>query len=484
MKRRTLLSGLLASPFLAGLASASSVSTEQDLHNTLVTLPRNQLQLWVVEQIRQARLSKPQLIKALLSAGVSHIEPRPVGFKYHAVLMVDAARRLALNADGIASWIPLLWNVDYFKHSQARSRNISGWMLEESQNELPDLSPAIESFAEGMQLKSWQQVDSAITRLARSGSLHGVFELMLPWAIRDFHSIGHKVILLSGVFRCLEYCGWRDSETILRGTAFALLADGNVAADRRDGWWTEDYQPNLVLSEALPERMFQGEASAAVTAELLTTIRSGDVRRATEAGAMQLRQGAVIQSVWDAVFLAAADAVMNRPTIPMLHCVTVSHGFYSLWQRTGNPVLRRLIPLQAISYVARMKGERREGSWNGLDILHYRERNSVDAAPHELHQKLGSELGYDPQQARSVLQQYPLDQHWWLLKRQLNNWLLYKANKAHDFKYGAAVLETIEWLSPNWRNAYLVACSRLLMGSNMPDSVEGQKIEEWLGGVF
>ena len=92
-------------------------------------MPRNQLQLWVVDQIRQGRLAKAELLKALLSAGVSHIEPRPVGFKYHAVMMVDAARRLSAQATGPEGWIPLLWNVDYFKHSQARSQAISGWAL-------------------------------------------------------------------------------------------------------------------------------------------------------------------------------------------------------------------------------------------------------------------------------------------------------------------------------------------------------------------
>ena len=77
MKRRTLLSGLLASLFLAGFTDASTVSSARTLHNTLISLPRNQLQLWVVEQIRAGRLNKAQLIKALLSAGVSQIEPRP-----------------------------------------------------------------------------------------------------------------------------------------------------------------------------------------------------------------------------------------------------------------------------------------------------------------------------------------------------------------------------------------------------------------------
>ena len=378
----------------------------------------------------------------------------------------------------------MLWNVDYFKHSQAHSRNISGWTLADSPDGLPELSPAFDSFSQGMGLKNWLQVDAAITRLSRSGSLYGVFEAMLLWAIKDFHSIGHKVILLSGVFRCLEYCGWRDSETILRGVAYALLADGNVAADRRNGWWTEDYQPNLVLSKNLPEPIFHRGISDAVTLAVLEQIRTGQAREATEFGAAELQQGAPVQAVWDAVFLAAADAVMNRPTIPMLHSVTVSHGFYSLWQRTGNPVLRRLIPLQAISYLVRMKYERQEGGENGLNILDYREQRGVDTAPLALHERLGENLRYDPQEARRTLQQYPMDKHWWLLKRQLNHWLLLKANTAHDFKYGAAVLETMEWLSPRWRTAYLAACSRLLPGSNMPYSEEAQKIEGWFGGLF
>ena len=232
MKRRTVVTGLLSTPLIAYLPPLQAANQQAELVATLVNTPRNKLQTWVVTQIREGRLRKPELIKALLSAGVSHIEPRPVGFKYHAVMMVDAARRMSLQAEGIANWIPILWNVDYFKHSQARSRNISNWRLEEAQSDLPALVEAPAFYTQGMRSKTWLQADAAITRLAQSGSMHQVFELMLEWAVRDFHSIGHKAILLAGVWRSLEYSGWRDSETILRGTSYALLADGNVSADQ------------------------------------------------------------------------------------------------------------------------------------------------------------------------------------------------------------------------------------------------------------
>ncbi|MDI3325876.1 hypothetical protein QKW35_15965 [Pontibacterium granulatum] len=484
MKRRTLVTGLLSTPLFAYLPPLNAANQQIELVGTLVNMPRNELQPWIVKQIRDGRLRKPELIKALLSAGVSHIEPRPVGFKYHAVLMVDAVRRMSLEAEGIANWIPILWNVDYFKHSQARSRNISDWHLENARSELPTLAEAPAFYTQGMRSRTWLQADTAITRLARSGSMHQVFELMLEWAVRDFHSIGHKAILLAGVWRSLEYSGWQDIETILRGTSYALLADGNVSADQEDGWWVKDYPENLLFSEKITEVAFIPGSKPSDTEALVDVMRKRDSRYCSEFAVERIAKGMNIQALWDAVFLTAADSVMNRPNIPMLHCITVSHALHSLWQRTSNPAMRRVIPLQAISYVVQMKRQRPSGGWNDMNVLALRPEAKASSDNGAQFDALGDSIGYAPDDARALIQAYPLDSDWWKLKQQLNTWLLYKSNRAHDFKYGAAVLETMEWLSSEWRTPYLAACSRLLMGSNMPDSVEGQQIETWLGGAF
>ena len=481
MKRRTVVTGLLSTPFWAYLPNTSAASQHVDLVSALVKTPRSTLTNDVVQQIRSGRIRKPALIKALLSAGVAHIEPRPVGFKYHAVLMVDAARRLSLQAEGIASWIPILWNVDYFKHSQARSLRQSDWKLENASVHLPLIGQAPDLFTRSMQAKQWQDADQAITRMARSGSMYSAFELMLEWAVKDFHSIGHKAILLSGVTRCLEYSGWEDSETILRGVTYALLADGNVTSDQDKGWWEKDYPENLRLAYRIPGSAFLPAAPEKDTERLLKRIRELDARTSSGLVAELLQQGLPMQCVWDAVFLAAAEAVINRPNIPMLHCVTVSHALYSLWQRTTNATMRRVIPLQAVSYVVQMKQQRTDGEWNNLDILDLKAEPPASTTLSEQLEQLGSAIGTDHTEARALLRRYPLNDGWWTLKQQLNSWLLSKSNKAHDFKYGAAVLETVEWLTPSWRTPYLAACSRLLMGGNMPDSSEGQKIDEWLG---
>lgn len=484
MKRRTLVTGLLSTPLWAYLPNASAISQQTDLVSALVNTPRDTLTADVVKQIRSGRIRKPALIKALLSAGVAHIEPRPVGFKYHAVLMVDAARRLSLQAEGIASWIPILWNVDYFKHSQARSLRQSDWQLENASAQLPLIGQAPDLFTRSMQAKQWQKADQAITRMARSGSMYAAFELMLEWAVKDFHSIGHKAILLSGVVRCLEYSGWDGSETILRGVTYALLADGNVTADKEKGWWEKDYPENLRLAHKIPGSAFLPAAPEKDTEHLLKKVRQLDARSSSELAAKRLQQGLPMQCVWDAVFLAAADAVMNRPNIPMLHCITVSHALYSLWQRTTNTTMRRVIPLQALSYIVQMKQQRPGSEWNNLDILDLKAESPNSASLANQLDQLGSTIGTDHIEARDLLRRYPLNDGWWTLKQQLNSWLLSKSNKAHDFKYGAAVLETVEWISPQWRTPYLAACSRLLMGENMPDSNEGQNIDEWLGGAF
>lgn len=479
MKRRQFISGCLVLPAL-GYLPWLQASEQPLLVKQLVEMPRNQLQLWVVDQIRAGRLAKVELLKALLSAGVSHIEPRPVGFKYHAVMMVDAARRLSAQATGPEAWIPLLWNLDYFKHSQARSQAISGWTLSSPPAQIAMDRDLEVQLISGFKEKNWALIDATITQQSRTQSAYQLFERLLPWAVKDFHSIGHKAVLFSGIWRTLEATGWRDSETILRGMSFALMADGAVSADTEAGWWLQDYAPNLQLAKQLPDMLFLPGARATDTEQLLNTARTESADKNREGLHRSVASGLKVHSLWDAIFLAAADAVMNRPTIPMLHTATVSHAFYALWQRTANPLMRRLIPLQALSYVVQMKQQRQEGGWNNLDILEFGAKGAYNGSSVQQHERLGESLGYDPQQARLLILRYPLATEWWSLKQQLNYWLLYKSNKAHDFKFGAAVLETIEWLSPQWRSNYLAGCSRLLMGSNMPDSVEGQKVDEWL----
>ena len=82
---------------------------------------RNKLLEVVAERINKGT-SYGQLLAALLLAGVRGIQPRPVGFKFHAVLVVNSAHLAALDADDRERWLPVFWALDNFKTSQARNK--------------------------------------------------------------------------------------------------------------------------------------------------------------------------------------------------------------------------------------------------------------------------------------------------------------------------------------------------------------------------
>ena len=78
----------------------------------------------------QKGLAYREVLAALLLAGVRNIQPRPnVGFKFHAVLVVNSAHQAALAGPDSDRWLPIFWAIDNFKSSQAQNIKESGWRM-------------------------------------------------------------------------------------------------------------------------------------------------------------------------------------------------------------------------------------------------------------------------------------------------------------------------------------------------------------------
>ena len=57
-----------------------------------------------------------EVVAALLLAGVRNIQPRPsVGFKFHAVLVVNSAHLASISSPDEHRWLPIFWALDQFK---------------------------------------------------------------------------------------------------------------------------------------------------------------------------------------------------------------------------------------------------------------------------------------------------------------------------------------------------------------------------------
>ena len=82
------------------------------------------------EKRRNFALLVISVLAALLLAGVRNVQPRPsVGFKFHAVLVINSVHLAAMGSPEHDRWLPLFWALDYFKDSQARDVREGDWTL-------------------------------------------------------------------------------------------------------------------------------------------------------------------------------------------------------------------------------------------------------------------------------------------------------------------------------------------------------------------
>src|SRR5437868_12214090 len=91
--------------------------------------PREKLIEEVAGRVKKG-LSYREVLAALLLAGVRNVQPRPqVGFKLHAVLVINSAHLASLASPDSDRWLPIFWAIDRFKSAQAETLKTSGWRM-------------------------------------------------------------------------------------------------------------------------------------------------------------------------------------------------------------------------------------------------------------------------------------------------------------------------------------------------------------------
>jgi hypothetical protein len=101
VKRRDFLRGAASLGAFCGLPRLARAGAVPAADDTLLSLiedtPRDALVEAVARRIRDGA-TYPQVVGALLLAGVRNVRPRPVGFKFHAVMVVHACHQAAYAA--------------------------------------------------------------------------------------------------------------------------------------------------------------------------------------------------------------------------------------------------------------------------------------------------------------------------------------------------------------------------------------------------
>lgn len=490
--RRTFMRSSLATGALAGLGDLGFLSQLRPVSANELTGPnivrfRPEIEPLVelleqtpreeVLQVFADRIQKgtsyQDILAVLLLAGVRNVQPRPsVGFKFHAVLVVNSAHLASLASPESDRWLPIFWALDYFKSSQARDIREGNWTMPAVNAEgMPAPDKALAAFTNAMDHWNEAEADTSVAALARSVGSNELFEQFAHYGIRDYRSIGHKIIFVANSWRTLDCIGWQHSEPVLRSLAYALLnhsgepnpSKSDLAADRP---WRE----NVERQKEIRSDWLNGKPSKGATLDLLSTLREGTHQDASEKVVQLLNDGVSVQSIYDAIFAGAGELLMRQRGIVALHAMTTTNAMHYAFQTAANPVTRQLTLLQNAAFLPMfresMRGRGDVGSTR-IDQLEAADFTSQDAAIESIFHNVSDDRMKAAEEVFGYLNAGNSATDIIDAARRL---IFLKGHDSHDYKFSSAALEDYYHISAEWRNRYLAASVFNLKGTGDRDN--------------
>jgi hypothetical protein len=440
----------------------------EPLVSLLEDTPRERVLEALAGRIRGG-VAYPDVVAALLLAGVRNIQPRPVGFKFHAVLVVNSAHLASLASPDTDRWLPILWAVDQFKASQDADERVGDWALGPvDEARVPPGHRARQAFTEAMDRWDEAAADVAMAGLARTASAQEIFEIVARYGVRDFREIGHKAIYVANSFRTLEVIGWQHAEPVLRSLAYALLdRDGarenpstnDFAADR-------PFRDNERAIARVPATWLDGRADAAASTEMLRTLRDATPEAASTRAIELLNRGVAPRSIVEACYDASAELMLRSPGILALHATTFTNAVHYAWQRCRDDRTRRLLLLQNIAFLPLFRGSPRRG----LDIDALEPIAPRTTGPGAI-EEICARISTDRVGASRLIAGYlRAGGDTGALADAIRRLIFLKGTDSHDYKYSSAVLEDAPALSAASRERVLAAGTGWFKGTSDLDT--------------
>ncbi|HMF12178.1 MAG TPA: hypothetical protein VKE94_07725 [Gemmataceae bacterium] len=434
---------------------------------------RSKLLETVVARIKQGTTYQ-QFLAAVMLAGVRGIRPRPVGFKFHAVLVVNSAHLASLAAPAEERWLPLLWALDNYKASQQRNQEEGGWMMPPvDESKLPTTTQAKQRFVEAMDNWDEEGTDRAVVPLVRSTGANEVMELFWRYGARDFRDIGHKAIYAANAYRTLQTIGWRHAEPVLRSLAFAMLEHEGDNPAKRDAAQDRPWRENIKRVARIRTDWQTGKITPSAAAELLAAERADTPSEAADEVVQLLNAGVDPASVWDGLFLTAGELLMRQPGIGGLHTLTTMNALHFAYQNSGNDETRRMMMLQAAAFLPMFR-DFMVGRGKMSDDLRLNKLEKADVkstgpeAVEEIFADVSKDRTLAAKKALSLLASRPDTANDLLtVGRRL---VFAKGNDSHDYKFSSAVMEDCFHATTACRNRYLAASLFWLHGSGDEDN--------------
>lgn len=467
--RRQMLKWALASsvaPHLLG-SVASSASIESSVVEQLIQIleqtPRDKLRTLLVAEMGRG-MSDKDLFTAVCLAAVRNIEPYPsVGFKYHAVMMMQSVQ---LTRDHWTSsndrWLPLLWSADQFKSAQRQDLAGGDWTMQVVDVKVP--SP-LKAFIRAMDSWDAPAADQAIVAMSRAQDfdMHAVFELLFRYGARDLRDIGHKTITVSNCYRVLDIIGWQHRESMLRSTVYALLNHTNEANPA-----TSDLEPdragriNAGLLTKLPGDWQQGRMEHSATVEFYQALASNSPEEIGRIALDLLADGIHPQVLWDAAFMAVAQLIMFQSSIVMLHATTTINALNFAYRQAKSGDTRAFLLLQGLSFATLfrnlLRGRQRSIQFETFESVATDERQHLEEIFYDISK-------HRTRAASKVLHYLNNDGSVDQFMRVARSLIVDRNSGSHDYKFAEAAFENYHHISRQWRNRYLSASAFYLNGS-------------------
>jgi hypothetical protein len=466
--------------------SADTVRLEPDIEplvRLLEETPRERLLEEVAARIAGG-LAYREVLAALLLAGVRNVQPRPsVGFKFHAVLVVNSAHLASISSPDSDRWLPIFWALDYFKSAQAQDVKEGNWTMGPvDESRVPEPAKTRAAFVEAMERWDEEAADAAVAGLARSAGANDIFELFFRFGARDFRAIGHKAIFVANSLRTLECIGWQHAEPVLRSLAYALLQHEEGSPATRDAAPDRPWRRNLELARKIRPGWQGGRLDADATRDMLAALREGSADAACDKVVDILNRGISPRSLWDALMGGAGELLMRSPGIVSLHAVTSTNALHQAFLRAGSEETARLLLLQNAAFVPLFR-EAIKGRGGNLgevciDRLEREENAGKAPAIGEIFAAVGRESMAAARKTFAYLEEGGSARELLNAARVL---IFLKGRDSHDYKFSSAVLEDYHHVSPAWRNRFLAASVFHLRGSGEEDNPLVQRTRAALG---
>jgi hypothetical protein len=459
--------------------------------------PREKCVRVFVEELRRG-LPYRQFLAAALFAGVRRTH------SHHEVYKIHAVHQVGMDVRAEERLLPLFWALNGYKQ---RQEDFPLPAMTKYGGSLPSVDKAAGNLRDAIERGDGSQAESAIVALGRGLGARPTMEQLWRFGCRNGGRGGHMAICLANCFRALETIGWREAEYALR-----FVVQDWFSAE----YWRPDayYRSNQARVDAhlsqLPADWAGGRGDQAATRELLGQIRNGQAEPASALAIEQLSRGIASQSLWDAVHLATAELLVrhndgwglaSRP----LHSNTSTNALHYAFRTAADPATRLLVLLQAVAWAAdKTGGDRASGALRDLSItaLHAVELPAscedavidifaqLPARHYRWDKNRGAVLAYGKRadaddacrKVFALAKERPNVVP--LFVQTAHSWLCRKAsNDHHEYKFLAAILEDVGWVSPQWRPHVLAASVHYFHGDHSPDNAVIQQARDALSNA-